>query len=69
MIIPSHNDVTFKLVMVRGADDPDDRPGHQVHPAGVGKLHQLPGHRDERRLHSELIIKSSPDDSVLQVGF
>ena len=41
------NWLTFKLVMVRGTDDPDDGPGHQVHPPRVGKLHQLPGHRHE----------------------
>ena len=41
------NRLTFKLVMVRGTDDPDDGPGHEVHPPRVGKLHQLPGLRDE----------------------
>ena len=33
--------------MVRGADDPYDGAGHQVHPTRVGKLHQLPRDRDE----------------------
>ena len=50
------NRLTFKLVMVRGTDDPDDGPGHQVHPPRVGKLHQLPGHRHEAATQILLVL-------------
>ena len=44
---------TQELVVVRGGDNPNYCPRHQIHAASVGKLHQLPEHVRLKARHSE----------------